>query len=227
MEWVLLRFQLASFMPWSDVRRIPLVRVGGLSIHITESLSSSKGKKNSMAATGIGGNSSSSSNSSGSISSGSISSSTKGILGSRTDNDEQPPMSSSSTLSRRQSIQHVDGKDSWEHQGRRASLSRSYSADSDGSGGGGTDGYELERVAQATLEHALGHEFAAKYQVRGRRRRILVFSTVDPINACDVRELEIPVAGRGWSCKQLATRCRSVPSLARCAECLCSRTVLL
>lgn len=156
MEWVLLRFQLLSFMPWSDVRRIPRVRVGGLSIHITESLSSSKGRKNSStAAKSIGGSSSSSS---------------KKAIGDGTDNDEQQPMPSSFASSRQQQgLQELGRKDSWEHQGRRASLSPSYSAGSDGSSSsnsnGGTDGYELERVAQATLEHALGHEFAAKYQV--------------------------------------------------------------
>lgn len=147
MEWVFLRFQLASFMPWSDVRRIPHVRVGGFSIHITESLSSSKGRKNSMSTTSLGG------------SSGSAKSAGNGI-----DHDGQPSVLSSSTSSGQQSSQHLDRKDSWEHQGRRASLSRPYSASSDGSGG--TDGYELERVAQATLEHALGREFTAKYQVK-------------------------------------------------------------
>ena len=143
-------------MPWVDVRRIPRVRVGGLSIHITESLSSSKGRKNSTAGTSIG---SSSSSSSGSGGGGSCS--TKGT-GNAT--DDQPPMPPFSTSSQKPSLQQFDRRDSWEHQGRRASLSRAYSAGSDVSGG--TDGYELERVAQATLEHALGHDFTAKYQVR-------------------------------------------------------------
>lgn len=163
MEWVLLRFQLSSFMPWSDVRRIPRVRVGGLSIHITESLSSSKGRKNSTAAaTSVGASSSSSS-----------STSTKSSGGSGA-GDGAPPSTSSSS-SRRQSLRQFDRRDSWEHQGRRASLSRYPSAGLDGSSGG-TDGYELERVAQATLEHALGQEFTAKYQVKekrkGRNRRL-------------------------------------------------------
>lgn len=164
-------------MPWSDVRRIPRVRVGGLSIHITESLSSSKGRKNSTAATSIGNNSSSSS-------------STKGISNGTDENErEQSPMPSSSTSlqQQQQSLQHFDRKDSWEHLGRRASL-RSFSAGSDVSGGG-TDGYELERVAQATLEHALGHEFAAKYQVKGRSTRFSMSSAVWP-SVC-VRDLEM------------------------------------
>eukprot|EP00752_Nemacystus_decipiens_P012079 g10709.t1 len=148
MEWVLLRFQLLSFMPWSDVRRIPRVRVGGLSIHITESLSSSTGRRNSTSGTCIGRSSSSSG------------SATKGIGDGA---DGQSPTLSSSTSSQEQSLQHFDRKDSWEHLGRRASVSRSSYAGSDLSAS--TDGYELERVAQATLEHALGHDFAAKYQM--------------------------------------------------------------
>lgn len=151
MEWVFLRFRLPSFMPWSDVRRIPQVRVGGLSIHISESLSSSKGRKNNAAATRIG----------------SIGIGASGRGGSNsTDGGGQTSMSSPSTSS------HFDRKDSWAHQGRRASRSRSSFVGSYGSVGGGGDGdgdggdgYEWEQVAQATLEHALGHEFTAKYQV--------------------------------------------------------------
>ncbi|CBN79159.1 hypothetical protein Esi_0010_0047 [Ectocarpus siliculosus] len=56
--------------------------------------------------------------------------------------------------------------DSWAHQGRRASQRRSSHVESDVSGSGSRgDGYEWERVAQATLEHAFGHEFTAKYQM--------------------------------------------------------------
>ncbi|CAM9498136.1 unnamed protein product, partial [Scytosiphon promiscuus] len=44
MDWVLLRFKTPSFLPGCDVRRIPHVRVSGLSIRITESLSSSNGR---------------------------------------------------------------------------------------------------------------------------------------------------------------------------------------
>ncbi|CAN0501264.1 unnamed protein product, partial [Ectocarpus sp. 12 AP-2014] len=65
MKWVFLRFKLASFLPWSDVRRIPLVRVGGLSINVTESLSSSKGRKNNKTSGNIGDSGSGSNSASG------------------------------------------------------------------------------------------------------------------------------------------------------------------
>lgn len=60
-----------------------------------------------------------------------------------------------------------EGDDSWTHLGRRASLPRGSPIETDGGGGGrwGDDGYQLERMAQATLESVLGHEFAAKYKV--------------------------------------------------------------
>lgn len=145
-------------MPWSDVRRIPQVRVGGLSIHVSESLSSSKGRKNNP-------NPAAAAARSGSI--GSIGASGRAGGNSKsTDGGGRTSLSSPSTSSQ------FDRKDSWAHQGRRASLSLSSSVGLDGSGAGGAggdggDGYEWEQVAQATLEHALGHEFRAKYQVRG------------------------------------------------------------
>lgn len=225
MEWVLLRFKLASFLPWSDVRRIPQVRVGGLSIHITESLSSSKGRRKSGStrssiisrSSSIKGN-----NTVGDVDGGTGATTlqhkmTNSISGdwlagrgqlddhqegtgaviaagaapsvgslARDTSDNSSSIygggdglgtprrrrrsiwpSSTSSTSFQQPEQHVDRRDSWAHRGRKASIPRASSAGGlDGSGSGIGDGYEWERVAQATLEHALGNEFTAKYRVR-------------------------------------------------------------
>ncbi|CAM9530334.1 unnamed protein product, partial [Ectocarpus sp. 8 AP-2014] len=212
MKWVFLRFKLASFLPWSDVRRIPLVRVGGLSINVTESLSSSKGRKHNKTSGSIGDSGSGSNNASGEGDSSRGSGgggggdtgrhnetdnfpsadwlegreqdlqekegaaavaattmaragaggreSTSGSGGwSQTRKIRRPPL-----LSQQSSL--FDKMDSWAHQGRRASQRRSSHVESDVSGSGSRgDGYEWERVAQATLEHAFGHEFTAKYQM--------------------------------------------------------------
>lgn len=231
MEWVFLRFKLASLMPWSDVRRIPQVHVGGLSIHITESLSSSKGRRksgstgnnehnrsssikgNNINVDGDGGTSGmtlqhtttnstsadwlagreqqdghqegrgavvavapaapavgplardTSDNSSGSYGGGDG----LGTPKRRRRRSIWPSSSSSKSTSFQQPEQHIDRRDSWAHRGRKASIPRATSAgglDVSGSGSGIGDGYEWERVAQATLEHALGNEFTAKYRVR-------------------------------------------------------------
>lgn len=233
MKWVFLRFKLASFLPWSDVRRIPLVRVGGLSINVTESLSSSKGREHkktsgSIGDSGSGSNSSASGVGDSTGDSGSGGNSASGLGdssrgsgggggggdtcrhyemgnfpsadwlqgreqqdlhekegsatvaatimgragaaggrestsgsggGNQTRKIRRPPL-----LSQQSSL--FDKMDSWAHQGRRASQRRSSHVESDVSGSGNRgDGYEWEPVAQATLEHAFGHEFTAKYQV--------------------------------------------------------------
>lgn len=208
MKWVFLRFKLASFLPWSDVRRIPLVRVGGLSINVTESLSSSKGRKHNKTSGSIGdissGDSSRGSGGGGGggggdtsrhdetdnfpsadwlegreqqdlqedQGAGGIAATAMGRAGAggrentsgsgggnKTQKSRRPPL-----LSQQSSL--FDKMDSWAHQGRRSSRTRFSPVESDVSGSGSRgDGYEWERVAQATLEHAFGHEFTAKYQV--------------------------------------------------------------
>lgn len=217
MEWVLLRFKLASFMPWSDVRRIPHVRVGGLSIHISESLSSSKGRRKSgsnggsNSTDGVGdrgaGDNTRHHEITHSISSdwlareqqddhhagggaaiAAAAASVGPLMGDKGDNSSgssygagdgnssgtprrQRPFMWPSLSSRSfpQPGQQIDRKDSWAHLGRKASVSRASSAGGLDGGSGIGDGYEWERVAHATLEHALGNEFTAKYRVRHER----------------------------------------------------------
>ncbi|CAM9626090.1 unnamed protein product, partial [Ectocarpus sp. 13 AM-2016] len=211
MKWVFLRFKLASFLPWSDVRRIPLVRVGGLSINVTESLSSSKGRKHTKTSGSIG-DSGSGSNSASGVGDSSPGSGGGGggntIRHDETDNftstdwlegraqqdlpEREGAAKKLATTMRRaggegrdntsgsrggnqtrkirrppllsQQSSLFDKMDSWAYQGRRASQRRPSHVESDVSGSGNRgDGYEWERVAQATLEHAFGHEFTAKY----------------------------------------------------------------
>lgn len=277
MEWVLLRFRLWSFMPWSGVRHISHVHVGGMSLHVTEALSSSRAaKKNAIGSTssketkrrkrffatirsrsrmrGRAGNSNSDGGGGGGGGSGGSSSKSispnegitkkdlivRRIAGSRSSNGDESGSTSHTdrhgikntgarhsfkerdqqhdSMARKDyssgskewladwrrgaapttargeeeelwfpsgsggNANHNGGmerggdfertspnarKNSWVHQGRRESttLPRSLPVEV-GSGGWGGDGYEWERVAQATMESMLGRGFADKYQVR-------------------------------------------------------------
>ena len=233
-KWLILRFQAASFLPWSDVRRIPLVHVDGMAINITEALTSSGGGgcgcgrgdsgkqrngasvRNSGRRSGISGASAkgsmestngdgsgvsklSSFDSAGNIGGGG----SRGgggdgggvIVGGHTgggyDKSQSGDQAGTRQNNRRRSSGdmlavnwredgHVasgakedrvnqEDDDSWTHMGRRASLPRGSPTENGGGEGGGgrwgDDGYQLERMAQATLESMLGHEFAAKYKV--------------------------------------------------------------
>lgn len=219
MDWVLLRFKSLSFLPGCDVRRIPHVRVGGLSIRITESLSSSNAKNNGK---DVGSSSADRGGSGGGGGDGAKRrpemekfGSSDWLAGREQQNPQEEGMTAvaaaavgvaavgrvggserrgdgfrtwakrarqaSASSQQQQQGQGqqsptLDRQGSWTHRGRRASAPNT---SLDGATGGGLsvgDGCEMERVAQATLEHALGPEFSAKYHVRetGRRKKVVL-----------------------------------------------------
>lgn len=173
MDWVLLRLRLVSFMPWSNVRRIPHVRVGGMSVHITEALSSNN--TNSSSSIRNASSADLSRDAGGASSSKSVRGGSE-VGGSAGDGSHRGGTAGHSRLGAVRlgdgdaelgnQESGIDPNDSWSRHGRPVSLSRTSPAGSGGDDWGG-DGYGWERVAQASLEsEVLGHEFAAKYKVR-------------------------------------------------------------
>lgn len=147
-------------MPWSDVRRISHVCAGGMAIHVTEAVNSASARRNSrtrssspgMALVGEGGdNGTAQQNEAGKNSGGEG----QEQQGGEDDSDEGTVESLS-----------METEDAWNQGDRRTSLTQ---ATASGSAKWDRDGYEWERVAQASLEYVLGQEFASKYKVMTNR----------------------------------------------------------
>ena len=175
-EWVLVRFQLTSFMPWSDVRRISHVRAGGMAIRVTEAVNSASARRN-VRSSGSGPG-----QSEGNFrSTGDRSDSARRREGGnwseqsqQEGEEENAARNDGETLSRinenEESLPRMghEKKDLWAHGARQADQSSASPAAS-GSAKWNEDGFEWERVTQASLEYVLGHEFASKYKVMTNR----------------------------------------------------------
>lgn len=144
-------------MPWSDVRRISHVCAGGMAIHMTEAVNSASARRNSRsrssgpgtALVDDGGDN------------GTAQQSEAGNNSDGEDQEQQPGGKDDSDEGLVESLS-METEDAWTQGDRRTSLTH---GEASGSAKWDRDGYEWERVAQASLEYVLGQEFASKYKV--------------------------------------------------------------
>lgn len=158
-------------MPWSDVRRISHVCAGGMAIHMTEAVNSANARRNNRNRSSDAGttlfcegsdrgieDSNDGDNGPGGGSRQNEAWKNSGGEGQEEGGKDDSDEGTVESLSR----MAMETEDAWTQGDRRTSMTH---ATASGSAKWDRDGYEWERVAQASLEYVLGQEFASKYKV--------------------------------------------------------------